>query len=235
MVKDLLAEVLETCSKGDLIKCVSNHCKRFTSGVVYMVHENRQGVLYVYDDNCVKSSISKARFSVAASQSQATNSTSPSTQGNARISGELGDVITHCSEFDILQCVQANSTRFTLGKVYTVLRGVATKQGVLCILDDMGAECTKSYSLFELLQPPSIKYSSSAQFEKAQPSVKSAQLAPWEESDDTPKSVVDGDYSEHDTWGIGNKPHKKVKQWEPDTIREDIDIMESIRHACNRT
>jgi hypothetical protein len=31
------------------------------------------------------------------------------------------------------------------------------------------------------------------------------------------------------------EPKTKASEWKPDTIREDIDIMESIRHACNRT
>lgn len=37
-----------------------------------------------------------------------------------------------------------------------------------------------------------------------------------------------------DTWGIGNKPHAKVKQWEPDTPDPDVDLMKSIRDACHR-
>ncbi|MFG1501707.1 hypothetical protein ABMA70_15985 [Halobacteriovorax sp. XZX-3] len=47
-----------------------------------------------------------------------------------------------------------------------------------------------------------------------------------------PNAVTDT--TESDTWGIGNKPHAKVKQWEPDTPDPDVDLMKSIRDACSR-
>lgn len=139
MVKDLLAEVLETCSKGDLIQCLSTPCKYFTQGNVYMVHENRFGVLYVYDDISVKAYSSKALFRLIPSNCQVTKT-----------------VVTSGKH------TQSNDEK------------------------------------------------------------------------DKPRSIVDGDYSQYCTWDIED-PETKTSEWKPDTIREDIDIMESIRHACNRT
>jgi hypothetical protein len=61
-------------------------------------------------------------------------------------------------------------------------------------------------------------------------------LAPYgdtsKDEKNKPRSVVDGDYSEYCPWDL--KPQETGKQWEPDTIREDIDIMGSIRSASNR-
>ena len=53
------------------------------------------------------------------------------------------------------------------------------------------------------------------------------------ELDSKPSSIVDGDYSQYCTWDV-SEPQTKTSEWRPDTIRDDIDIMESIRHACNR-
>lgn len=132
----------------------------------------------------------------------------------------LREILKSCSVGDELICTHLDSRDdiyFTENKSYKV---TVDNNGDLCILDDDGyALSSARSSFFKVPSSPS----------------QSPQVAPREEATDTPKSVVDGDYSEHDTWGIGNKPHKKVKQWKPDTIREDIDIMESIRHACNRT
>ena len=45
--------------------------------------------------------------------------------------------------------------------------------------------------------------------------------------------VKSGDTVQEET--VTEEPAKEVKKgWEPDTIREDIDIMESIRRASNR-
>ena len=133
-----LSNVIETCSKGDLIRCVSAHDKRFTQGNVYMVHENPQGDLYVYDDNCDKAYGSKALFRLIPSNSQVT-----------------------------------------------------------------------------------------------QPGVKSGKPTQSNDEKDKPRSIVDGDYSQYCTWDVED-PETKTSEWKPDKVREDLDIMESIRHACNR-
>ena len=135
---DSLSNVLKTCSKGDLIECVSTNGDCFFQGFVHMVHENPQGELYVYDENCDKAYSSKALFSVEVSNSQVT-----------------------------------------------------------------------------------------------QPGVKSGKPTQSNDEKDKPRSIVDGDYSQYCTWDIED-PETKTSEWKPDRVREDLDIMESIRHACNR-
>ena len=127
----------------------------------------------------------------------------------------LDKILEECSEGDVLICTSPNF-RFSVGQSYSV----KDSAGFLHVVDDKGYPSTFS----------------GAKFQKVQPS-QTPQLAPREEateSDANPRSIVDGDYSQYCTWDV-EEPETETSEWKPDTIREDIDIMESIRHACNRT
>lgn len=236
-----LREVLQNCSEGDELICTEvaeNNSYYLTENKGYKVHTDSVGALCIIDDDGDEIDDVDSFFKASIQRTgvgQYTVNVAAQLAKQGNISDDLDDVLPQCSEGDVLECTKSYSARFTLGKVYPVVKKVTGyKKGRLCIVDDAGYEARGSASKFTKVQP--IQYSPSAPSSALKPiAVMSGQVAPWDEPDDTPKSVVDGDYSEHDTWGIGNKPHKKVKQWKPDTIREDIDIMESIRHACNRT
>jgi hypothetical protein len=216
---DSLIKVLELCSEGDILECVATstpNCKYFTKGNMYIVREDRQGVLYILDDNCVKAYDTVACFSTITSKPQAVSAAKP-VPVSAVVSGDLDAVLADCVEGDYITCTGTmgkNSQWYTVGKAYRVLVDI---DGELCIRDDDND--LSSYSR--------------AQFEKVQ-TLQPSQLAPREELDDKPRSIVDGDYSQYCTWDIED-PETKTSEWKPDTVREDIDIMESIRHACNRT
>jgi hypothetical protein len=107
----------------------------------------------------------------------------------------------------------------------------------MAILKEVLKSCSEGdgvSSLFEKVQQTSVQYSPSAPWEEAH-------ISGWRpykpsksnDKKDKPRSIVDGDYSQYCTWDVEESETKK-SEWKPDTIREDIDIMESIRHACNR-
>lgn len=242
-----LREVLQNCSEGDVLECThldSRNDTYLTENMKYKVTVDDDGDLCILDDD------GDTLDDVSSLFVKVPSGTSPSTQGNTVIEGVLEDVLKHCSEGDTLECTYVFSKKhFTINKTYQVIMGVKNKRGELCIVNEKGMECTGSTSDFKLVQKASIQYSPSAPYSAAKPAsptvvpgkpVQSAQLAPWEEATksndekEKPRSIVDGDYSQYCTWDVED-PETKTSEWKPDTIREDVDIMESIRHACNRT
>jgi hypothetical protein len=236
-----LREVLQNCSEGNELICTDVDSRNST----YLT-ENKSYTVTVDDDGglCIMDDDGDALDDVHSLFTKVTIGASPSTQGNVSLTGELSDVLPKCSAGDLLECTSAFSTLFTQGNLYIVRKGTGSRHGKMCIFDDKGCEISGAFSEFKKVQQGSIQYAKSSPYGAPKPvavmSGKSPQLAPWEEATesndekDKPRSIVDGDYSQYCTWDVED-PETKTSEWKPDTIREDVDIMESIRHACNRT
>lgn len=164
----------------------------------------------------------------------------------------LEAVLQGCSVGDLVECVSTaipNCKCFTKGKLYTVEED---SQGVLYILDDNDMQMAyDTLATFSIVSSNTQATESDDKKDKPRSIVDGdySPSAPWEEAHisgwrpykpsksndkkDKPRSIVDGDYSQYCTWDV-EESETKTSEWKPDTIREDIDIMESIRHACNR-
>lgn len=142
----------------------------------------------------------------------------------------LREVLMNCSEGDEIICTHLDSKNknyLTKHKSYTVTKD---HYGTLCIIDDDGVPLFHTSSSFAQVSSGTY-YSKFLQFAQ---SILGEEAIESDDKKGKPRSIVDGDYSRYCTWDIED-PETNTSEWKPDTIREDIDIMESIRHACNRT
>ncbi len=143
------------------------------------------------------------------------------------MSQKLEIVLYSCSKGDEIICTKTTTLSnkwFTVGKTYEVLDD---EDGDTYVLDEYR----------------NMRFSSGAEFEKMILIKRSGQSLHTFKAlygsdtkakvEQKPSSIVDGDYSQYCTWDVTDK-QTKTSEWVPDTIRDDIDIMESIRHACNR-
>jgi len=238
-----LNEVLDECSEGDEIICTQVapiNDGYLTVNKGYKVHAESNGDLYIIDDDGDKladvdsffeASIQRTgvgQYTINPDAQLAKCNTAPTVTSGKPVppKGEwLENVINSLCAGDYVRCVEVDSRETDEFTQLTVYEVQEDRCGGMFIEGDDGIYYGSSYSKF--IQRTSVVGC-------VRSSVSAAEPTQSNDEKDKPRSVVDGDYSQYCTWDVED-PETKTSEWKPDTIREDIDIMESIRHACNRT